>query len=178
MSCEKYDFNLNTIYREMLYLLSGQEENLTPFGGDLDFSAFYKLNTTEKIDLVNECLKKFIIGKLKQYVKELDYAELETKKIPELVKILAKYVSNPEDLWPLCHYLLGMISDLKGTVYTIWGEDEDKLKDNILLDLDKKEIHIHLSTGPIEVFNMVHEYLFCPDFIDRGQVLERISLPN
>ena len=175
MSCEKYDFNLNTIYREMLYLLSNQESD---FETDLDFSAFYKLNTSEKIELVNECLKKFIISKLKKYVVDLDYAELETKKIPELVKILAQYVLNSEDLWVLCHYLLGMISDLKGTVFTIWGEDDDRLKDNILLDLDKKEIHIHLATAPIEVFNMIHDYLFCPDFIDRGQVLERKSLPN
>lgn len=178
MTGEKYNFNLNTIYREMAVLLSGEDLNGDFFDGDFDFTKFYRLNTQEKVELVDECLKKFIISKLKQHIRDLDYATIGTKKIPELVKILASYTSNSEDLWALCHYLLGIISDLQGIVFTIWGEDEDELKDNILLDYDKREIHIHLTTGPIQVFNMIHDYLFCSDFIDRGQILERISLPD
>ncbi len=175
MKQQNWDFKTETINRDMLMLITTNEIKDEKFYQMLQeakvsyfdyinqekLEEFRSLDVSDKFNIVNVYLKKFMISKLK--VLNIDEKVLEKCNFEELCNIMNKWTNNKENIWQICYYLLAILADIDGSILiNIWLSDK---YEGISFMPNCYEIKANNKIEAIDMLQFIINNLFNLDFI-------------
>lgn len=169
-STKKYLFGTRSIYWEMgAYFIGKTPSTMYPelYIGE-DFNSYYNASIEDRINMVNENLKKFLFSKILHNT--LYIPDLKSKTLEELMEILDANTQDKEEVWVIVHYLLGIIAEINGPTFVMCADRNDEsLIGNPKIDYDKKQIDFHISMAPLEMYKFINEKLFNVEYLSQGE---------